>query len=50
MADVVEHTQLINMIERAYPELNDAKCKQVYQNILKCVEKKEYVRILLVNT
>ena len=43
MADVVEHTQLVSMIQKTFPELDSEKCNEVYANVLKCVEKKEFV-------
>ncbi|XP_057301332.1 transient receptor potential cation channel subfamily M member 7-like [Hydractinia symbiolongicarpus] len=45
MADVVEHGQLISMIEQFFPELDSTGTKAVYLNILKCVEKKEFITV-----
>ena len=47
LGDVVEHTQLMKKIEKTYPDMNQEACLNVYKNILKCVEKKEYVSFYL---
>ena len=43
MADVVEHSQLMNMVERTFPELDQKGCNNVYKNILECMTYKEHV-------
>ena len=47
MADVVEHSQLINMVERTFPELDQKGCNNVYKNILECMTYKEHVWMYL---
>ena len=47
IGDVAEHKLLFKRIEQTYPELDYSGCLKVYGNILKCVEKKHLVSLLL---
>jgi hypothetical protein len=46
VADVVEHRQLLHKIEKAFPGFDD--CLSLYQSVLKCVAKREYVSTISV--
>jgi len=43
MHEVVEHNYLIQLIEKVFPEMSDKQQQEIYQNLLKCVDKREYV-------
>lgn len=43
MHEVVEHNYLIQLIEKVFPEMTGKRQQEIYQNLLKCVEKREYV-------
>ena len=45
MADVVEHHQLLVKIENAFPEFDEEGCLAIYENVLRCVENKRFVRM-----
>ena len=47
MHEVVEHNHLIQMIEKVFPDMNAAMYQKIYQNLLKCVEKRDYVSVIL---
>ena len=43
MADVVQHRNLLTKVEKAFPELNQERCLEIYENVIKCVGNKRYV-------
>ena len=43
MREVVKHKILLTKIQKAFRECSDEKCKQLHEDVLKCVENKEYV-------
>eukprot|EP00794_Sanderia_malayensis_P009473 gene9473-10461_t len=45
MGDVVEHKQLLNKVEQTFPEMDQSKCLEVYGDVLKCVQKKQWITI-----
>ena len=47
MHEVVEHNHLIQMIEKVFPDMNAVMYQKIYQNLLKCVEKRDYVSVIL---
>ena len=47
MHEVVEHNHLIQMIEKVFPDMSAVMYQKIYQNLLKCVEKRDCVSICL---
>ena len=43
MREVVKHNILLKKIQKAFPECSEEECKQLHQDVLKCVVNKEYV-------
>ncbi|XP_048583807.1 transient receptor potential cation channel subfamily M member 7 isoform X3 [Nematostella vectensis] len=49
VADVVEHRQLLHKIEKSFAECSPEDRLSIYQNVLKCVAKREFVTIFCVD-